>query len=213
MPTITKIAEQKRSPNRRSVYIDGDFAFGVNLNVVAKFRLREGMTLSAEQVDEIQRGEVRQECLDHALRLLGQRLHSRTELKKKLARREYGDAVIEQVLDNLVRLGYVDDERFAKTMALSLAQHKRVGARRAVMELVRVGVAHELAERAVNETYASTDPVADAKRLVAKQIDRLRKMDPQVARRRLSGLLQRRGYDFDTTKAVIEQSLGESPEE
>lgn len=213
MPTITRISEQKRRPNRRSVFVDGDFAFGLNLNVVAKYKLREGMTLSVEQIDEIQRGEVRQECFDHALRLLGQRLHSRTELHKKLSRREYGNAVVEPVLDDLVRLGYIDDERFAKTMALSLLQHRRVGARRAVMELVRVGVKSDLAQRAVDEVYSTSDPVAEAKRLVSKQIDRLRKLEPMVARRRLSGLLQRRGFDFDTVKQVIDQTLREAPED
>ena len=44
MPTITRIDEQRRRKNRRNVYLDGAFAFGCNLNVVAKFRLREGLT-------------------------------------------------------------------------------------------------------------------------------------------------------------------------
>src|SRR5205807_1343689 len=115
MPVITQISEQKRRPNRRNVYLDGAFAFGCNLNVVAKFRLREGMTLSEEQVRQIQLGEVKQECFDRAMAALSSRLHSRSELRRKLARREYGDAVIDAVLEDLTRLGYLDDERFAKT--------------------------------------------------------------------------------------------------
>ena len=67
MPLIMRIAEQKRAANRRSVYLDGHFAFGCNLNVVARFHLREGLVLSAEQVVAILDGEVRQECLDKAL--------------------------------------------------------------------------------------------------------------------------------------------------
>jgi regulatory protein len=82
MPVVTQISEQKRRPNRRNVHLDGAFAFGCNLNVVAKFRLREGMTLSEEQVRQIQLGEVKQECFDRALEYLGSRLHSRSELRK-----------------------------------------------------------------------------------------------------------------------------------
>ena len=74
MPTITRITEQKRRPNRRNLYLDGGFAFGCNINVVARFRLREGMTLSEVQVREIQLGEVRQECFDAATKLLASRL-------------------------------------------------------------------------------------------------------------------------------------------
>src|SRR3954468_16837300 len=94
MPTITKISEQKRRENRRNIYLDGRFAFGVNLNVVARFHLKEGLSLTAEQVQEIEAGEVRQECFDKGLEYLGLRLHSRAELKKKLMRREYGESVI-----------------------------------------------------------------------------------------------------------------------
>ena len=67
MPIITKISEQKKRENRRNIFIDGAFAFGVNLNVVARFRLREGLELSLEQVTEIEAGEVRQECFDKGL--------------------------------------------------------------------------------------------------------------------------------------------------
>src|SRR6516225_5675652 len=129
MPTITKIEQQKRSPNRRSVYFDGAFAFGCNVNVVAKFRLREGMSLTAEQVIEVQQGEVRQECFDAAIRALNTRLHSRAELRRKLLRKEWGTAVIDGVLDDLQRLGYLDDARFAKTKAMSAAQRKHHGRR------------------------------------------------------------------------------------
>src|SRR3954470_14255951 len=81
MPTITKIIEQKKRPNRRNIYLDGAFAFGLNDNVVARFRLREGMTLTDEQVRDIAAGEVRQECFDYAMKCLQARLHSTSELR------------------------------------------------------------------------------------------------------------------------------------
>src|SRR4051794_4577346 len=98
MPVVTRISEQKRRPNRRNIYLDGSFAFGCNLNVVAKFRLREGMNLSEEQVRLIQHGEVKQECFDKAMEALQSRLHSRSELHRKLMRREYGEEVVTAVL-------------------------------------------------------------------------------------------------------------------
>jgi len=79
MPTITKISEQKRRPNRRNIYLDGGFAFGCNVTVVARFRLREGLVLSEEQVRQIEIGEVKQEALDAGLRLLQSRLQSTSE--------------------------------------------------------------------------------------------------------------------------------------
>src|SRR5439155_4618012 len=210
MPQITKISEQKRRPNRRNIYLDGKFAFGCNLNVVAKFRLREGMNLSAEQIVAIQQGEVRQECFDQAMKILQRRLHSRAELQRKLARREYGEPIVNAVLDDLTRMGYVDDERFAKTKALSAAQHKQHGRRRAFMELIKSGVQGSVAGRAVEDVYDSTDTMAIARQLALKQAPRLRKLDPIVARRRLVGMLQRRGFNYDDIRPVIDEVLGYS---
>jgi regulatory protein len=208
MPILTKIATQKRSPNRRSVFLDGVFAFGCNLNVIARFRLREGMTLSDEQLRQIQHGEVRQECFDDAMRLLQSRLHSRAEIGRKLARKEFGQAVIDGVLDDLQRLGYLDDARFAETRALAAAEHKHHGRRRALMELQRSGVAADVAQRAVENVYGQQDSSATARELAFKQAPRLRRLDPAVARRRLAGMLQRRGFDYDDIRPVIDEVLG-----
>jgi regulatory protein len=208
MPTITRISEQKHRQNRRNIYLDGSFAFGCNINVVAKFRLREGMTLSADQVRQIELGEVRQECFDRAMVSLGSRLHSRAELRRKLMRREYGETVVNAVLDDLARLGYVDDERFARTKALSAAQHKHHGRRRAMIELRKSGVGAGVAERALDDVYSAHDSTAVARQLAEKQVARLKKLEPAVARRRLVGMLQRRGFDYASIKPVVDDVLG-----
>lgn len=208
MPRITKIVEQKRRPNRRNIHLDGRFAFGCNLNVVAKFRLREGLVLSDDQVEAIKRGEVQQECLDAALKLLGIRLHSQAELKMKLMRREYGEEIIAAVLDELTRLNYIDDARFARTKAQSAAEYKKHGRRRAMLELMKAGVANPVARKAVEDIYEQTDQLSVARELARKQAPRLRKLDPMVARRRLAGMLLRRGFQYDEIRPVIDEVLG-----
>jgi regulatory protein len=208
MATITKIAEQRRRGNRRNVYLDGAFAFGCNVNVVARFRLREGMVLSEEEVSAIKLGEVKQECFDAAMRFLQTRLHSAAELRRKLMRGEWGDEVVDAVLGNLARMGYLDDSRFAQTKALSAAQKKHHGPRRAMVELLKAGVKSDVAARAVDDVYGSADNTAAARELAQKQAGRLKKLDPLVARRRLAGMLQRRGFDYETIKPVIDEVLG-----
>jgi regulatory protein len=210
MPTITKISEQKRRENRRNVYLDGMFAFGCNLNVVAKFRLREGLTLSEEEVLAIQRGEVKQECFDAAMRFLESRLHSTAEMRRKLMRREWGETAIDETLADLTRLGYLNDDTFAKAKALSAAERKHHGQRRAMMELMKAGVKSDVARRALGEVYSTVDSTAVARELAMKQAPRLRKLDPLVARRRLVGMLQRRGFDYDAIRPLLDEVLGKS---
>ena len=166
------------------------------------------MQLTADEVKKIQLGSVKQECFDAAIRFLESRLHSRAELRRKLARREYGDAVLDATLDDLARLGYVNDARFAQAKALSAAQHKQHGRRRAMVELFKAGVTGETARRAVDEVYELTDSNGIARNLAMKQAARLRKLDPLVARRRLVGMLQRRGFDYESIRPVVDEVLG-----
>jgi regulatory protein len=208
MAILTQISEQKRRPNRRNIYLDGKFAFGCNLNVVAKFKLSEGIALSEQQVSDIQLGEVKQDCLDYALKVLERRLHSTSELSRKLTRHEYGATVIGEVIADLDRLGYLDDARFARTKALSAAEHKQHGKRRAMVELIKSGVKGDVARKALDDVYDDRDTLSVARKLAEKQAARLRKLDPQVARRRLVGMLQRRGFDYEDIQPVIESVLG-----
>jgi regulatory protein len=208
MPVITQISEQKRRANRRSVYLDGKFGFACNLNVVARFRLREGMTITPEQLVAIQQGEVRQECFDRTIRCLERRLHSRSELKTKLRKYEYGDAMIDDVLDQLEQLGYIDDKRFAETRAELSAKYKHHGPNRARVELARKGVPRETARQAVEHVYEAHDSSAVARDLARKKMKSLARLEPAVAKRRLYGMLLRRGFDYDTIKPIIEETLG-----
>ena len=208
MPTITKITTQVKRANRRNIFIDGAFAFGVNLNVVAKFKLNSGQELSADQIAAIQAGELRQECFDSAIGFLSRRMHTRSELGRKLVRKEFGAPVINSVLDQLEKMKYVDDTSFAKARALSLMQHKHHGKKRALIELRRAGVSAAIAEPVLNEVYAEQDATSVAMELAMKQKSRLAKLDPQKARQRLTGMLLRRGFDFKDIKIVVDEVVG-----
>ncbi len=208
MPVITSIVEQKRRPNRRSIHMDGRFAFGCHVNVVAKFKLKVGLQLAPAQVESVLQGEVRQQVFDDAMRLLQRRLQSRAELHRKLVRKQHSRELIEAVLDDLARLGYVDDARFARTRAAASAEHRQHGRRRAVVELLKSGIERETARRAVEDVYESHDSLEVARKLAQKKAPSLRKLDPMVARRRLAGMLARRGFEYDVVRPVIDEVVG-----
>ncbi len=208
MPTVTRISAQRRAANRRNVYLDGTFAFGCNLNVVARFRLREGLVLSPDEVAAIQQGEVRQDCFDTAIRSLESRLHGRSELKRKLMAKEFGEPIIDGVLDDLQRMDYLDDARFARARAESAAKVKHHGRRRAMVELTRRGIPRDVADAALGAVFTKESSLAGATELAEKQAPRLKRLDPLVARRRLVGMLQRRGFDYDAVKPVVDRVLG-----
>ena len=76
------------------------------------------------------------------------------------------------------------------------------------MELIKSGVKGDVADKALTDVYAEHDSTAVARSLAEKQAARLKKLDPVVARRRLVGMLQRRGFDYDAIKPVVDEVLG-----
>lgn len=212
MPTVTRLVPQKRNPRRLNVHLDGRFAFACTANIAVKFGLGEGVILSDEQLAAVQQGHVWQVCMDDAMRILERRLHSRSELQRKLALKQHAPEMVLLVLDELQRMGYVNDTRYSQTKASSAAEHRKHGRGRAYRDLLKAGVEGETARRAVEDVYERTDSLAIARELAQKKAPHLRKLDPVVARRRLAGMLLRRGFDYEAIRPVMDEVLGEKPE-
>ena len=73
-----------------------------------------------------------------ALRLLGQREHSRTELERKLAQYEELPGTLAQALDELTAKGFISEERVVQSVLHQRAP--RMGAARLRQELQHKGI-------------------------------------------------------------------------
>ena len=206
MRTITKIGEQKRRPNRVNVHLDGEFVFACNQNVVRKFDLHVGMMLDDAQLQQVLEGEVQQECFDRAMRFLEHRMHSRAELERKLGRHEYGPQVIALVLERLTKLEYVNDAEFTR-QKIQQMQRRLHGRRSAMAQVLRAGVKSQTAREVMASEYSTDDALTAARILIAKHQPRLCSLEPVTAKRRLLGLLQRRGFDYELIKPLVDEAL------
>jgi regulatory protein len=84
-----------------------------------------------------------------ALRLLGQREHSRAELLRKLAPHEEEAGQLQRVLDELQAKGFIRDERVAESVLHRRAA--RLGAGRIRQELQAKGLAAEIVAQAMQQ--------------------------------------------------------------
>lgn len=91
-----------------------------------------------------------------AYRLLARRGHGREELARKLRKRDHDEGVIEAVLEELERLGYIDDERFAEEQSKILVR-KGWGPKQIEAKLRRRGVADQALQAAMEDLQGSVD--------------------------------------------------------
>lgn len=206
--TITEIADQARDPERVSVFLDGQFAFGVAREIAAREGLFVGRSLSAAEVADLLRADEAARATNAALHFLGYRPRSEREVRDRLRRRGFSDEAIEAAVARLLDWRYLDDAEFARFWVENRAEHQPRGRRRLRAELRAKGVDADLVDQAIDEAGGDEFPAALA--LARKRVTSLRGLDPLVQRRRLAGFLQRRGYDWDIVRSVLDAVLGEN---
>ncbi len=137
--TITSITPQKRRAGRVSIFIDGAFAFGMENTDAERAGLREGMTLSRAQNDELLNKLIFARARDTALRYLSYKPRTLRETMKRLKEDEYPDAVIKRVLVLMVKYRYINDRQYARDYIEERAR-AHYGAFRIKRELTLRGV-------------------------------------------------------------------------
>jgi regulatory protein len=122
------------------------------------------------------------------------------EVRRHLAARGVGEAIVVQAVQVLEGEGYLDDARYARRFAEDRRRLDSWGAERIEQRLLAVGVAPELVAAAVDEQPAGAELQA--------AVDLLRRRFPEPPaddreRNRALGLLVRRGYDLDLAHDAI----------
>lgn len=205
---ITSLAPQKHAPERLSVFVDGEFRMGIAAELAHAANLRVGDAVDESQLAELERRDGAWQAREAALRLLAVRPRSATELTRRLRMKGYGEDVAEKVIDRLRETGMIDDAAFAGMLARDRVRLRPQGSRRMADELRRKGVDEATARAAIRETLEGeeTDDRELARRAAAKWKRRAGE-EPDRARRRLHGFLARRGFDGETIREVLDETL------
>jgi regulatory protein len=147
---------------------------------------------------------------DLCLRLLTDRARTRQELADVLASEGVPPEVSTEVLDRLEELRLVDDGAYAQAFVRS-RQRAGMAKRTVTRELRAKGVGAVEAEAAL-EDIGPEDERATAVQLARRRAARTAGLETSVRRRRLVGVLARRGYPGDVVSSVVAEVLGEEQE-
>lgn len=143
------------------------------------------------------------EAKSRAVRFLTYRDRSAQEVKSHLAKKEFSPPIVTQVIEWLVDLNYLNDERFARQWGRFRLESKKWGKYRLQQELLSKGLDSELVEETLNGLYNKVDEFELALSCVAKKLPALKGLDLQKKRRRIAQFLQRRGFSTDAVFKVL----------
>ncbi len=230
---ITALKADPLDPNKVHLFIDGKHAMSVSLDVAAAEMLSVGQPCPPERLERLHTAEELNKVYESAIRFLSYRPRSAREVEMRLRKKGYAPEQIAAVMQRLQQRGYVDDREFARFWVDNRMAFSPRGPRLLKSELRQKGVSAEVVDEIMAEhTEAQAEAVQQAEEvadawgdaaledepvpgtdlaaaliLARKRARSYSTLDAQTARRRLSGFLARRGYNYDTIDSVIRRIL------
>lgn len=203
MPTITKISAQKRK-GRYNLFLDDEFAFGIDEGVLVQYALAKGQELTSAQVAEIQEQNNFRHAYNIAVNYLAHQLRTRHEIWTKLQDEEVPPAFIKQVAAELTSQGYLDDtayrDSFVRTQMLTTENGPTVIQRK----LRDKGISPDLASiDAITDIYPEDEQRQTLAKLIAKQRSHYRTSSAREQERKVRQHLYAKGFSGDLISQAI----------
>jgi regulatory protein len=203
MGEISAIEVQSKRGDRRSIFVDGEFVAGAHEDVVAALNLKVGQTFDSNRLAEVIWKETTRKALESALRLISYRDRAEAEIRRRLAGNDFPEEIVDEVVDQLSRMGFVDDEKFSRDWVKSRTVSKPMGRTRLAWELRARGVEPPVVEQAL-ENIDENAEIELALSLVRKRAEKLDTSDPSF-RDKTASFLRRRGFRWDAIARALDE--------
>ncbi len=197
---ISKIEPQKRNKNRCSIYINGEFKFGLTKAIVLKYDLQEGNEISEEEISNIFRQEEKDKIRSRAFRILQYRERSIQELRKRLINIGFDPPLVEEIIEDFVNDNTLNDERFARAFVTDYTKLKPKGNRFIYNELIKRGISKEV----ITELLSKRDEKKLVENFARKKLKHLKKADYKD-RQKMARRLLNHGFTASVVYEVLDE--------
>lgn len=215
LPRVTKLTAGVRDPNRVNVFLDGRFAFSLDVAQVVDLGIKVDQELSPERLTELRDasefGKLYQRTLEwvltrpHSVRetqnylkrrqIKRRQLNRQREREEKKPLTELRDDIMEQVVQRLVEKGYLNDEKFAAYYIENRYVRRGISHKRLRVELRGKGIESDMINKLLSQE------ARDENEEIMKMIAKKRKKYDNY---RLINYLVRQGFNYQLAKESVE---------
>jgi len=180
------------------------FEDGTTLKVtpaqIADFDVYSGRELSGEEYAQLREGLEFSSAKARALRILGSRSLSASDMENRLKRKGESEEAAQQAVEWLENIGVINDEEYAAAIVRHYAANG-YGKARIRNELFKRGIARDMWDEALSG-LENMDDAADE--FLEKRLKGSRDKDDI---RRATDALCRRGFSYDEARAAVKRYL------
>jgi regulatory protein len=142
------------------------------------------------------------EVKTYALKLLSYRSRSRREMLERLTGKGFDNGLINETIKSLEDSGLINDSVLASELFRHSTERKPLGKKGIRMFLFRRGIDKELIDE-ILLTHTSEMEEKAAREFVERKLKTMKNYPENIVRRRLWGMLRRRGFSTHTINRVI----------
>lgn len=197
MPTITDMQIQKRNKTRANIYLDGEFAFALEMLTVMKLGLKIGKDVDVETIKAAVFDSEVSVAFGKAVDYLARAMKTTKQMHDYLTKKGYAVEVVNAVIQKLQGYKYLDDQTYARLYTQQSKAYK--GERRIKQELVNKGIAHDQVD---DEVQIDKDDQLQTATILAEKYLKNKDRDIKTMQK-LQRFLLYRGFDFDTVNSII----------
>ena len=205
---ILRVGPPRGKLGYQRVVLEDGTVLRIRPDDVASLDLRAEMHVERTLLDHLRARETAAKAAEVAYRLLAIRMRTRRELADRLRRRRIPPEAVDPLLDELERAGLLDDTRFAEAWVRRRIDLLPSGPVRLREELFKKGVAREVINQTLRATLSAHDEEQLAFQVARARLRLYRGVAPEVAYRRLAGVLHRRGFSPGVVAHVLREVLG-----
>ena len=187
-----------------NIYLDGEYAFGV-ARITAAW-LKNGDELSDEKISKLLAEDAREWAYQQALLYLSYRARSEKEIRQNLRKHEMPEEVIEETIERLRKAGLANDNEFAQAWVENRSTFRPRSRRALAMELRQKG----LDDETVHSAVSGVDEEALAYEAAQKRLGRLKSLEWNEFRKKLSEFLARRGFSYSVIAPIVTRLWSEA---
>lgn len=200
---VTDLTAQEKNKERCNVFIDGEYAFSLPLEIVVLKKIKKNSELSTEEIEELKKESEKSFALKRATDYVLKYFKTKKQVREYLIKKGFSFESVDYAILKLSEYGYIDDKAFVKQYIESVCTKE--GARLSDYKLMKKGISKKVVDevRAENEFETSAGARITAEKYL-KNKDKTRE-NLSKAFRYLIG----KGFSYEETENALSVFKGE----
>lgn len=214
MSRITSVEPQKKNPRRFNIFLDGQFTFGADEDLVVEKRLVVGKEVSAGGLEKLLFESEVGKLMERMYALFERRQRSEKEVRRYLkdlsfkrkvkGQEEISNAAIELLINKLKQKRLLNDLEFARSWVESRRKSKQKSIRAIKAELFQKGINKDLIEETLEDISEEGEEDL-ARKALEKKINSWEKLSALEFKKKAYEFLLRRGFEYEVVKEIVEK--------